>query len=79
MAPPQRWGILQDAHGRSNLHTLHQASGAGEAKHPHRWTRLQSTKALQKEMESQTPDVALDVVVGGNASGTYAHALLAVE
>lgn len=71
--------IIQDEHGRYNLNTLHQASGAGEAKKPGNWIKRASTKALQTELESQMSFLTLDVVVGGDRSGTYAHEILAVE
>ena len=75
--------ILQDANGRYNLNTLHEASGTGEAKAPNRWSRLAGTKALQHELEYQlgyqAPDLALETVHGGGRVGTYAHELLAIE
>lgn len=71
--------ITQDLHGRYNLNALHQASGAGEAKKPGNWIKRASTKALKNELETQVSFLTLDVVVGGDRAGTYAHELLAVE
>lgn len=73
--------IPEDADGRFNLNVLHQASG-DESKRPSDWLRRKSTKALISELQSQVVNGHLDVVTtvhGGNASGTFAHQLLAVS
>jgi len=71
--------ILQDSHGRYNLNTLHQASGADDAKRPSDWLRRKTTKALISELQSQVVNLPFDVVKGGNAPGTYVHELLAIS
>jgi hypothetical protein len=77
--------IIQDANGRYNLNTLHQASEAAQKreKAPGEWLRRKTTQALIRELEA-TQDVDLrlgviEVVHGGERVGTYAHELLAVE
>lgn len=71
--------ILEDSQGRYNLNALHQASGAGEHKRPSRWLRNESTQELITELDPQRSKNDIDVIKGGNASGTYAHELLAIS
>ena len=73
--------IQQDNQGRYSLNALHQASeyASDEAKAPNRWARLKSTKALVQTLQDQTPDLAFDVVKGGEHGGTYVHELLAIS
>ena len=71
--------IQRDNQGRYNLNTLHQASQAGDAKKPGNWLKRKSTQALISELDTQVSFLTLDVVHGGERSGTYAHELLAVS
>lgn len=71
--------ILQDSHGRYNLNTLHNASGALASKEPNQWLRRRSTKELISELSSMPSDLQVDVVKGGNAAGVYVHEVLAVS
>ena len=86
-------GVPQDEAGRFNLNALHKASGEGANKAPNKWLRAAQTKELIAELKSQTGDsrlgqqtqtpyMAFDplkVSHGGNASGTFAHELLAIS
>lgn len=71
--------IMQDEYGRYNLNTLHLASGADTSKKPGNWIKRKSTQALISELDSQVSFLTLDVVHGGERSGTYGHELLAVS
>jgi hypothetical protein len=71
--------IMQDAQGRYSLNTLHHASQTGPEKRPSEWLRRKTTKALITELASQSVDLRLDVVKGGDGPGTYAHELLAIS
>lgn len=72
--------IYQDAYGRYNLNSLHQASEEANnpSKSPGQWVRLKATKKLMEAMDRRDVNVHLQVVHGGDRSGTYAHELLAV-
>jgi hypothetical protein len=71
--------ILQDAHGRYSLNTLHKASGGRESKKPSNWLALVGTKELIAELDTQRQIPTFDVVKGGNAAGTYVDELLAIS
>lgn len=74
--------ITTDAEGRFNLNTLHKASGGAKKDAPNEWLRLDGTKSLISELESQTADFrfgVINVIRGGSYPGTFAHELLAVS
>ncbi|MFS1525657.1 KilA-N domain-containing protein [Microbulbifer sp. 2304DJ12-6] len=74
--------ITTDAEGRFNLNALHRASQSGEHKSPSQWLRRDEAKALIAELESQSVNLhfgPINKIRGGNAPGTFAHELLAVE
>lgn len=71
--------IVQDIHGRYNLNALHRASNTARHKSPSRWLENAETQDLITELDTQSTNSVFDVVKGGNASGVYAHELLAVS
>lgn len=70
--------ITTDPEGRFNLNALHRASGSAKKDGPSYWLALGSTKALVKELESQTTGIPV-VTLEGRDGGTFAHELLAVS
>ena len=71
--------IPRDVYGRINLNALQQAGPIPLAKNPGQWLKRKSTQELIKELDSRVSFSTLDVVHGGEASGTYAHELLAIS
>jgi hypothetical protein len=72
--------IIQDESARYNLNALHQASeqAKNRAKSPGEWVRRKSTQALIAELEASNVNLRHQALAG-DATGTYAHELLAVE
>ena len=64
--------ISQDAEGRYSLNDLHRAAGGEKRHEPSRFTRLDSTQALVRELE-HSPEMgsALKTVNGGTNPGTF--------
>lgn len=63
--------IRQDGEGRYSLNDLHKAAG-GNAKHrPGQFMRLNTTRALAKEIQCADQRSAFHVVNGGPLRGTY--------
>jgi phage antirepressor YoqD-like protein len=81
--------IPVDSEGRYNLNALHRASGEGKHKAPNKWLENQQAQAFVIAVKSQTPNLGsgkesntyevLKIINGGNAPGTFAHELIAVE
>jgi hypothetical protein len=81
--------IPVDSEGRYNLNALHKASGEGEHKRPSKWLDTSSAQEFIDAVKRQSPSTGLGaesnaydvlkVVKGGNAPGTFAHELIAVE
>jgi hypothetical protein len=71
--------IVQDQVGRYSLNTLYRASGSKRGKEPSKWLENRTTQELIAELEGHYTNSCIDVVRGGNASGTYVHELLAVS
>lgn len=81
--------IPVDSEGRYNLNALHRASGGGKHKAPNKWLENQQAQEFVIAVKSQTPNSGsgkesntyevLKIINGGNAPGTFAHELIAVE
>ena len=75
--------LLQDEEGRYSLSALHLASGAKPHKRPQFWLEKTSTQELINELDTEFKrdlgKSSLEVVVGGNAPGTFVHELLAIS
>lgn len=74
--------IHTDHCGRFNLNALHRASGAGDHKRPSKWLATEQARELAAALQAQSPKMGFEVIQrvrGGNAGGTFAHELLAVE
>lgn len=81
--------IPVDSTGRYNLNALHKASHEGEHKRPSKWLDTSPAQEFIAAVRRQSPQTGsgtksdgydvLRVVNGGNAPGTFAHELIAVE